>query len=95
MKKTKALATLIIGGLLVLVQLPAMGSLVIPTNAHAVGYDLTTLGLFQTVVFADDPVSADSTLAPLLGLQPHRVFHIREAGRFIGNIDDSVISHLT
>jgi|GraSoiStandDraft_36_1057302.scaffolds.fasta_scaffold501261_2 hypothetical protein len=52
MKKTKALATVIIGGLLVLFQLPAMGSLVIPTNAQAVGYDLTTLGLLTLGIYA-------------------------------------------
>jgi hypothetical protein len=52
MKKTKALATLIIGGLLVLAQLPAIGSLVIPTNAQAVGYDFATLGLLALGVYA-------------------------------------------
>src|SRR5262249_52294782 len=41
-----------------------------------------TLGL---VLLADDPVLADSMLAPLLGMQPHTIKHIHEAGRFIGN----------
>ena len=54
MNKTKALnlTTLIIGGLLVLVQLPAMRSLVSPTNGQAIGYDVVTVGLLALGVYA-------------------------------------------
>ena len=52
MNKTKALTTLIIGGLLVLGQLPAMRSLVSPTNGEAIGYDVVTLGLLALGVYA-------------------------------------------
>src|SRR5437588_1520123 len=40
----------------------------------------------KTIVLADDPVAADSTLTRLMGIHPERVAHIREAGRFIGNL---------
>ena len=40
---------------------------------------------FAVLLFADDPVLADSTLASMLGIQPNTIKHIREAGRFIGN----------
>ena len=39
----------------------------------------------QTILFSDDPVAADWTLAPLLEIEPAGVKHIREAARFIGN----------
>src|SRR5438132_5345473 len=48
----------------------------------------------QTVVLADDPVAADSTLTRFMRIRPERVAHIREAGRFIGNLHQSVISDL-
>ena len=48
----------------------------------------------KTVVLADDPVAADSTLTRFMGIRPERVAHIREAGRFIGNLHQSVISDL-
>src|SRR5438132_573268 len=48
----------------------------------------------KTVVLADDPVAADSTLTRFMGIRPERVAHIREAGRFIGNLHQSVISEL-
>src|SRR6266567_1483308 len=38
----------------------------------------------KTVVLADDPVAADSTLTRFMGIRPESVAHIREAGRFIG-----------
>ena len=47
-----------------------------------------TLGV---VLFADDPVLADSTLAPMLGMQPLTVEHIREACHFIGNHQGDVL----
>jgi uncharacterized protein (DUF362 family) len=37
------------------------------------------------VLLSDDPVLADSILAPMLGIQPQIIKHIHEAGRFIGN----------
>src|SRR5438105_7673142 len=40
----------------------------------------------KTVVLADDPLAADSTLTRFMGIRPERVAHIREAGRFIGNL---------
>jgi uncharacterized protein (DUF362 family) len=49
----------------------------------------------KTVLLSDDAVAADSTLTRLMGLRPDEVAHIREAGRFIGNIDDGAISQLT
>jgi uncharacterized protein (DUF362 family) len=37
------------------------------------------------IVLSDDPVAADATCARLMGLEPNRVPHIREASRFLGN----------
>jgi uncharacterized protein (DUF362 family) len=48
----------------------------------------------NTILLADDPVSADAILIPLLGLNIDAISHVREAGKFIGNIDDSRISQL-
>jgi uncharacterized protein (DUF362 family) len=48
----------------------------------------------KTVVLADDPVAADSTLTRFMEIRPERVVHIREAGRFMGNLHQSVISEL-
>jgi uncharacterized protein (DUF362 family) len=53
-----------------------------------------TQRVMNTVLFADDPVAADSALLRLMGLQTDRVAHIREAGRFIGNADEALISRL-
>src|SRR5213080_2697387 len=39
----------------------------------------------KTVVLADDPVAADSTLTRLLGVDLNQISYIREAARFIGN----------
>src|SRR5579871_2837216 len=44
------------------------------------------------IVLADDPVAADATCARLLGLDPRLIFHIEEAGRFLGNLDQSRIT---
>src|ERR1035438_4949778 len=38
------------------------------------------------IVLADGPVAADATCARLMGLDPRLIFHIAEAGRFLGNI---------
>src|SRR5437899_6895463 len=48
----------------------------------------------KTVVLGDDPVAADSTLNRFMGIRPESVAHIREAGRFIGNLQQGVISEL-
>ncbi|HXW92872.1 MAG TPA: DUF362 domain-containing protein [Terriglobales bacterium] len=37
------------------------------------------------VVLADDPVAADASCARLMGFEPGRIPHIREASRFLGN----------
>ena len=47
---------------------------------------------FGVVLFADEPVLADSVLARLMGMQSHTIKHIREAGHFIGNHDGDVLS---
>ena len=38
-----------------------------------------------TLVLAADPVAADATCARLMGFEPERIPHIREAARFLGN----------
>ena len=43
------------------------------------------------IVLADDPVAADATCARLMGLEPDRVPHIREAAKFLGNSLPSLI----
>ena len=50
--------------------------------------------VMNAILLADDPVAADSSLARLIGQQPDRIAYIREAGRFIGNIDEAAISRL-
>jgi uncharacterized protein (DUF362 family) len=37
------------------------------------------------IVLADDPVAADFTCARLMGLDPHRVWHLDRAAHFLGN----------
>jgi len=37
------------------------------------------------IVLSNDPVAADATCARLMGLEPNRIPHIREASRFLGN----------
>jgi len=37
------------------------------------------------IILADDPVAADATCARLMGLDPHKVAHIRAASQFLGN----------
>ena len=46
------------------------------------------------IVLADDPVAADATCARLMGLDPRLIFHIEEAGRFLGNLDQNRITML-
>ena len=51
--------------------------------------------MLHTILLADDPVAADSILTRLLGADLNRISLIREAGRFLGNINDSAISRLS
>jgi len=46
------------------------------------------------IVLADDPVAADTTCARLMGLEPSRIVHIRESGRFLGNSDSMRIDQV-
>src|SRR5438093_2890188 len=39
----------------------------------------------KTIVIGDDPVTTDSMLARVLGVEPSEVKHIRKAGQFLGN----------
>src|SRR6266516_1721086 len=39
----------------------------------------------KTVLLADDPVAADSTLTRLLSIEPNSIKYLHEAARFIGN----------
>ena len=48
----------------------------------------------NTILLADDPVTADSALAQLLGFSPWNIQHIREASRFIGNLSKPAVSRL-
>jgi uncharacterized protein (DUF362 family) len=43
------------------------------------------------LVFADDPVAADAVGASLMGLDPEQIPYIAEAGRFLGQVDRSLI----
>jgi uncharacterized protein (DUF362 family) len=46
------------------------------------------------IVLANDPVAADATCARLMGIDPRLIFHIAEAGRFLGNMDQNRITML-
>jgi uncharacterized protein (DUF362 family) len=46
------------------------------------------------VVLSDDVVAADATCARLMGLEPHRVAHIREGSRFLGNSCTGLINQV-
>ena len=46
------------------------------------------------IVLADDPVAGDCTCARLMGLLPERVYHLAQAGRFLGNADPGQIDLL-
>ncbi len=45
------------------------------------------------LVFADDPVAADTVGATLMGFDPERIRYIAEAGRFLGQTDRDRIEH--
>ena len=47
--------------------------------------------ILQTILLADDPVAAGSSLARLLNVEPNRIKHIREGARFIGNNQSVVL----
>ena len=46
------------------------------------------------IVVADDPVAADATCARLMGLDPLRVRHLSDGGRFLGNLNANRITML-
>ena len=46
------------------------------------------------IVLADDPVAADATCAWLMGFAPHRILHIREGSKFIGNVSSELVEQL-
>src|SRR6266478_3038289 len=46
-----------------------------------------TAKTLNTLVLSNDPVAADATMIRLMGLDPARVPHVQEAGRFIGRRD--------
>jgi uncharacterized protein (DUF362 family) len=46
------------------------------------------------IVLADDPVAADATCARLMGLVAEQIPHIRETGKFLGNISPNKIQQL-
>jgi uncharacterized protein (DUF362 family) len=43
------------------------------------------------LILADDLVAADATCAKLMGFDPDRIIHIREASKFLGNSSDEFI----
>jgi len=47
--------------------------------------------VLNTILLSDDPVTADSLLARLLGLESNRIKHIREAARYLGNTNVTAI----
>lgn len=46
------------------------------------------------IVLSNDAVAADATCARLMGLEPDRVPHIREAARFLGNSSTAAIDQV-
>src|SRR5207248_4570568 len=44
------------------------------------------------IVLSNDPVAADATCARLMGFEPNRVAHIREASKFLGNSSRTLIN---
>jgi hypothetical protein len=43
------------------------------------------------LVFGTDPVATDSTAAVVMGLDPAGIWHVSEAGRFLGQADPEQI----
>jgi len=48
----------------------------------------------HNIVLSDDPVAADATCARLMGFEPERIPHIREAAKFLGNASTELIDQL-
>jgi uncharacterized protein (DUF362 family) len=48
----------------------------------------------HSILLSDDPVAADATCARLMGFQPERIPHIREAAKFLGNASTELIDQL-
>jgi uncharacterized protein (DUF362 family) len=46
------------------------------------------------IVLADDPIAADAACARLMGLDPLRVQHLSDGGRFLGNLNANRITML-
>jgi uncharacterized protein (DUF362 family) len=46
------------------------------------------------LVFGTDPVATDSTAALLMGLDPAGIWHVGEAGRFLGQADPERIEQV-
>jgi uncharacterized protein (DUF362 family) len=46
------------------------------------------------IILSDDAVSADATCSHLMGFNPDRVTHIREAAKFLGNLDGARIDQV-
>src|SRR6516164_8188725 len=47
-----------------------------------------------TLLLSDDPVTADSLLARMLGFRPNQIRYIQEASQFLGNLDEHNILRL-
>jgi len=47
-----------------------------------------------SIVLSDDPVAADATCARLMGFDPDRIAHVREAAKFLGNASTKLIDQL-
>jgi uncharacterized protein (DUF362 family) len=47
-----------------------------------------------TLLLSDDPVTADSLLARMLGFPPNQIRYIQEASQFLGNLDEHNILRL-
>jgi uncharacterized protein (DUF362 family) len=45
------------------------------------------------VVMGTDPVAVDATCARVMGLEPENVRYLNEAAEFLGNLNDSAITH--
>jgi uncharacterized protein (DUF362 family) len=54
-----------------------------------------TSRLLHNIVLSDDAVAADATCARLMGFEPERVPHIREATKFLGNASTELIVQLS
>jgi uncharacterized protein (DUF362 family) len=46
------------------------------------------------LVFGDDPVAVDATAARLMTLDPRKIRHLTEAGRFLGNLAEERIDQI-